>query len=275
MLISLVLLFSFCVPASAAGQRVFDYADLLSNSEIDDIESWCEAMRDDWDIDLAFLTTDGTDGMEVREYGAQFFLANDLGVGSDQDGVIFVLDMDTREGQIVTHGLAIDIYTDYYIDKMWNNMVSYLSDGDYYGAFYSLYEDMDYYAGEYQKYLNDPDYVSEYQEEYGDDGSISPLRVILALVIGLIGAAIWVGHLKSRMNNVKPFTDGTAYLTENGYHLNRDESNFVRTYTTSAPIPDDDDNDSSWGGGSSTSWGGGSSTFSSGGSNFGGGGGKF
>ncbi len=267
MLVSLVLLFSFCVPVFAAEQSVFDYAGLLSDSEIDDIESWCEAMRNDWDIDLAFLTTDDTEGMEVREYGAQFFLENDLGVGSDQDGVIFVLDMDTREGQIVTHGLAINIYTDYYIDKMWDNMVSYLSDGDYYGAFYSLYEDMDYYAGEYQKYLNDPDYVSEYEEEYGDDGGISPLRVILALVIGLIGGGIWISHLKSQMNNVKPFTDGTAYLTENGYHLERDESNFARTYTTSVPIPDDDDNDSSWGGGSST--------FSSGDSDFGGGGGKF
>lgn len=254
----------FAVPAFAAEQRVFDNAGLLDEADITEIEGWCEALREDWGIDLAFLTTNGTNDMQIEQYGAEFFMQQQLGVGAAQDGVLFVMDMAERDGRILTHGKAITIYTDYYIDKMWENMVGDLSDGDYWGAFYSLYADLDYYAGEYQNYLNDPDYVSEYEQEMEGGWLIA---VVPAFFIGLLVAAIRLHLLKKQMDNVKPFTDGRAYLAANGYHLQRDHSNFAGSHITKVPLAKNDNNNSSWGGSSST--------FSGGGSNFGGGGGKF
>ena len=116
-------------------------------------------------MDLAFLTTNDTEGKSVQQYGADFYVEQNLGLGENYDGVIFVLDMGNREGQIITSGKAIDIYTDYYIDVMWDDMVTFLSDGDYYNAFFTLYMDLDHYASEYATYQKDPDsYLSDYSK---------------------------------------------------------------------------------------------------------------
>ena len=271
----LMLLMAVCmiisvVPVYAAEQRVFDYADLISDSDEQEMQLWVEDMQENWGMDLAFLTTYDTEGKSVRQYGADFYVEHDLGLGANYDGVIFVLDMGTREGQILTCGKAIDIYTDFYIDKMWDNMVGYLSDGDYYWAFFTLYMDLHAYAEEYAQYLENPDgYVSEYQEAQKKSNFLLYLGV--AAIFALIVAAFAVSSMKKACKNVRPFTDGRAYLKENGFYLTTNRDTFANTHTSMMPIPKDDDHHHSGG-----SWGGGSSTFRGGGGrSFGGGGGKF
>ena len=282
---ALCLLFS-AVPAfgeEMAVQRVFDYADLISEDDEREMHLWIQDMQENWDMDLAFLTTYDTEGKSVQQYGADFYVEHDLGLGENYDGVIFVLDMGTREGQIITCGKAIDIYTDYYIDVMWENMVGYLSDGDYYWAFFTLYTDLHQYAAEYEQYLENPEgYVSEYQQSdaYQQEKFSQKIGRILmftaiAAVFALVVAAVVVGNMRKACKNVKPYTDGRAYLKENGvrYSVNRDT--FANTHTAVIPIPRKDD-DHHNGGFSGGSWGGGSSTFRGGGGrSFGGGGGKF
>ena len=263
------LLFS-AVPAYAVEvteQRVFDYAELLSEEDEKEMQLWVQDMQENWDMDLAFLTTYDTEGKSVQQYGADFYVDHELGLGENYDGVIFVLDMGSREGQIITCGKAIDIYTDYYIDAMWENMVGYLSDGDYYWAFFTLYMDLHELAGEYEQYLTDPGYVSDYEKNQKTNHTF--LFLGIALIASLIIAAVNVSAKKSQCRNVKPYTDGRAYLKENGFHLRVNKDTFASTHTSMVPIPRDDDHKSG------SSWGGGSSTFSGGGRSFGGGGGKF
>ncbi|MBQ5709612.1 MAG: TPM domain-containing protein, partial [Anaerotignum sp.] len=117
-LTALVMLFS-AVPVFAeemTEQRVFDYAELLSDADEREMHLWVADMQENWGMDLAFLPTNDTEGKSVQQYGADFYVEQNLGLGENYDGVIFVLDMGNREGQIITSGKAIDIYTDYYID---------------------------------------------------------------------------------------------------------------------------------------------------------------
>ncbi|MBQ5589343.1 MAG: TPM domain-containing protein, partial [Anaerotignum sp.] len=194
------------------------------------------------------------------------------GLGENYDGVIFVLDMGNREGQIITSGKAIDIYTDYYIDQMWDNMVDYLSGGDYYNAFFSLYMDMNELAGEYEQYQTDPDsFISDYSKAQKQKSIFTSLGI--AAIFSLVIAAFAVSSMKKACRNVRPYTDGRAYLKENGFYLTTNQDSFATTHTSMMPIPRDDDDHHS--GGIGGSWGGGSSTFSGGGRSFGGGGGKF
>ena len=276
----LMLLLAFCmlfsaVPVYAAEQRVFDYADLISETDEQEMQLWAEDFQANWGMDLAFLTTYDTEGKSVREYGADFYVEQNLGLGETYDGVIFVLDMGTREGQILTCGKAIDIYTDYYIDQMWENVVAYLSDGDYYWAFFTLYMDLHTLAGEYGQYLENPaGYVSEYQEAQKKSNVLLYLGV--AAVFSLVIAFIGVGTMRRSCKTVRPYTDGRAYLKENGYFLTLDRDTFANTHTSMMPIPRKDDDHHHSGGFGGGSWGGGSSTFRGGGGrSFGGRGGKF
>ncbi|MBQ3567710.1 MAG: TPM domain-containing protein [Anaerotignum sp.] len=274
---ALVMLFSV-IPVSAAEmteQRIFDYADLLSDADEREMHLWVQDFRENWGMDLAFLTTDDTEGKSVQQYGAEFYVEQDLGLGENYDGVIFVLDMGGREGQIITCGKAIDIYTDYYIDQMWDNMVDFLSNGDYYNAFFTLYMDLHSLAGEYETYQKDPD---SYLSDYSKAQKVKSIAASAAIagVFALAIAAIAVSSMKKACKNVKPYSDGRAYLKENGFHLSVNRDSFANTHTAIMPIPRNDD-DHHHGGGfhSGGSWGGGSSTFSGGGRSFGGGGGKF
>ena len=277
-LTALMLLFSV-LPVYAeemtAEQRVFDYADLLSEADEKEMHLWIADMQENWGMDLAYLTTNDTEGKSVQQYGADFYIEHDLGLGENNDGVIFVLDMGSREGQIITCGKAIDIYTDYYIDQMWDNMVGCLSDGDYYNAFFSLYMDMNELAGDYEKYQKDPDsFLSDYSKAQKTKSLLT--SAVIAAVFALVIAALAVSSMRKSCKNVKPYTDGRAYLKENGYHLSVNRDSFVSTHTAMMPIPREDDHNHHGGGfHSGGSWGGGSSTFSGGGRSFGGGGGKF
>lgn len=272
------LLFLFTVPVfgeEMQEQRVFDYADLLSDGDEREINLWVQDMQENWGMDLAFLTTNDTEGKSVQQYGADFYVEQNLGLGENYDGVIFVLDMGQREGQIITCGKAIEIYTDYYIDVMWDNMVGDLSEGDYYNAFFTLYMDLHHYAGEYETYQKDPDaYLSDYSKarKARSIATSAAISGVFALVI----AAIAVSSMKKACKNVKPFTDGRAYLKENGFHLTTNRDSFANTRTTMMPIPRNDDDHHHGGGISGGSWGGPSSTFRGGGGrSFGGGGGRF
>ncbi|MBQ2413239.1 MAG: TPM domain-containing protein [Anaerotignum sp.] len=276
----LVLLTALCMLLSAlpvfgaemTEQRVFDYAELIDEADEREMHLWIQDMRENWGMDLAYLTTNDTEGKTVQQYGADFYVEHDLGLGENYDGVIFVLDMGNREGQIITSGKAIDIYTDYYIDQMWNNMVGYLSDGDYYNAFFSLYMDMNELAGEYEQYQTDPDsFISDYSKAQKQKSIFTSLGI--AAIFSLVIAGFAVSSMKKACRNVRPYTDGRAYLKENGFYLTTNQDSFATTHTSMMPIPRDDDDHHS--GGIGGSWGGGSSTFSGGGRSFGGGGGKF
>lgn len=105
-LLMMVFLLLSVLPASAAEQRVFDNADLLTAEEEQNLQQFCEDAKEEYDIDFAYLTTKDTEGLSTREYGAQFYIEQNLGVGEDYSGAIFVLDMSEREGQLVTCGEA-------------------------------------------------------------------------------------------------------------------------------------------------------------------------
>lgn len=133
-LLMMVFLLLSVLPASAAEQRVFDNADLLTAEEEQNLQQFCEDAKEEYDIDFAYLTTKDTEGLSTREYGAQFYIEQNLGVGEDYSGAIFVLDMGEREGQLVTCGEAMEMITDADADAIWDEISGYFSNGDYYGG---------------------------------------------------------------------------------------------------------------------------------------------
>lgn len=94
--------------------------------------------------------------------------------------------------------------------------------------------------------------------------------ILLAAAFSAVIAGVSVMSMRKACKNVHPFTDGRAYLKENGCHLRTNQDTFANTHTTMVPIPRDDDNNHHHTGGFS-----GGGSFSSGGRSFGGGGGKF
>ena len=213
-----------------------------------------------------------TEGLSTREYGAQFYIEQNLGVGEDYSGAIFVLDMGEREGQLVTCGEAMEMITDADADAIWDEISSYFSNGDYYGGMEQLWWDVDSLCADYQTYGAEgrPKSDAFFSESPVSSGGGIAMIVLLAAAFSAVIAGVSVMSMRKACKNVHPFTDGRAYLKENGCHLRTNQDTFANTHTTMVPIPRDDDNNHHHTGGFS-----GGGSFSSGGRSFGGGGGKF
>lgn len=263
------------VPAFAAeletnsAVRVYDLAGLFTAEEKASLQNRSEEIQENWQMDMVFLTTESTHGIEAKRYAADFYEQNGFGIGADYSGIIMIVDMGGRDAQIVTCGRAITVFTDYYIDRIWNDMRSQLSEGEYFAAMETLCDSVEHYNAEYIKYQENPSYVSEYQMK--QEKRQTALLLGAAGLFSLITAGIGVAFMRRGSRNIKPFTDGRAYLKDNGVNITVDKNTFASTHTARTPIPKNNNNNRSGG-----SWGGGSSTFrSSGGRSFGGGGGRF
>ncbi|HIY03411.1 MAG TPA: TPM domain-containing protein [Candidatus Anaerotignum merdipullorum] len=245
--------------------HVFDDAELYTVQEEETLTQRAEEIGETYGLDVLFLTTEDTQGLSAREYAAQFFLDGDFGYGAEQDGIVFIIDMQERDAQMVTSGEAISIFTDAYLAQIWEEVQPYLSDGAYAEAMSVFLDQVIAYCQAYQEYLENPEeYVSVYQQEQ-QQKQLMVFGVVVVL-LSLVCAGTGVLLMRRAHRNVRPFTDGRAYLKENGMRLDIDRDAFVSTHTIRTPLPKNED---------PPSFGGGSSTFQSGGHTFGGGGGKF
>jgi uncharacterized membrane protein YgcG len=105
---------------------VRDDAGLLSNEEADrlmdamePVGSFCNA---------AFCTTDTNEYGDAQTYGEHAL--TDL-FGGDSDSIVFLIDMDTRNIQLVTSGSVKKVVTSAYCLTITDNVYEYASDGDY------------------------------------------------------------------------------------------------------------------------------------------------
>ena len=180
--------------------------------------------------------------------------------------------MGEREGQLVTCGEAMEMITDADADAIWDEISGYFSDGDYYGGMEQLWWDVDSLCADYQTYGAEgrPKSDAFFSESPVSSGGGIAMIVLLAAAFSAVIAGVSVMSMRKACKNVHPFTDGRAYLKENGCYLRTNQDTFANTHTTMVPIPREDDNNHHHTGGFS-----GGGSFSSGGRSFGGGGGKF
>lgn len=88
------------VVALAYKNLVFDEAGLLTQDEIVSLETEANELSEKYNMDIVITTTDDTGGLSSREYADDYFDYNGFGVGSEYDGILFLIDMDNREAYI-------------------------------------------------------------------------------------------------------------------------------------------------------------------------------
>lgn len=254
------------MPALANTSRVVDDAGLLSLQEEIALQAQIDRIVTVYRMDVAIVTKNGIGYRSPGVYAADFFEEQGYGVGLQQDGLIFLIDMRERDYFTATHGSAIRIFTDYGLDTLHSKMVRYLSSGDYYQAFTCYLNEVEQYLQDYQEkgIIHDrrSGTVSRSQHltPVQRAGQAAPVIFLVALGIGLIVAF----SLKSQLKTVRRKADATNYVKKGSFQLTRAQDIYLYTTTTRRKIE------------TSSGSGGGSSTFrSSSGGSFGGRGGKF
>ena len=147
-----ILIVAFClccglisvINVSAEEIHVYDHADLLTVQEEEYLENLATERAEQWDMNFLMVTTDDADGKSTMEYADDFYDAQ-FPDDSEEDGILYLIDMDNREIYLSTSGLAIRYLTDNRVDYILDEAFSYVADDDYYGTFVSFMEETEEY----------------------------------------------------------------------------------------------------------------------------------
>lgn len=266
-ILTLVLCLFMVVPVLAEGEdaengfadeyyRLLDMASLLSDEEVDSLTSRLDELSLRQKMDVVIATTDTLDGKGVVEYADDLYDYCSFGYGANRDGLILVISMEDNDWYISTCGYGITVFTDAGIKYIGKQIVPYLSDEDFVGAFTTYITLCDEFIT--QAKTDKPYDIGSLPRE-----PLSPAWILVCLIIGLILSCTTVGKMKAKLVTVRAQAAANSYMKDGSMNITDSREMFLYKNVTRTKR-------------SSESSSGGSSTHtSSSDTTHGGGGGKF
>lgn len=238
-------------PAVNAEEKIYDFADLYTDSEEKDLYNEVNSYIQSYNMDLVIVTINRNNKSSPQEYADDFYDYNDFGISNNRDGVLFLIDMQNREIYMSTTGTAIEMYNDYRINEALDSVYTYMSDEDYYEGTSNYIDIIKDYAA--SGYPNNSTISNK-----GDRPSL-----ITTMLVSLIITIIIMGILISKNKMVRKATTAEEYLNKESVNIKNISDILVSSNTTKQKIEHN------------TSSGGSSTHHSSSGGSHGGGGHRF
>lgn len=245
--VSLLLLLLICMvsiisyPLQANEVKVYDYANLFTLDEVENLETTISSILANYQIDVGIVTTDDVEGKTTMAYADDFYDKQGYGVGSNTDGLLFLIDMDNRVPHISTCGLAIRYFTDARIEHMLDTVYDYLADGDFYGAASA-------FLSQVQGYLDSgipdnqhnisvtPPHVP-FKNQYGEPLNIT--SILLSIVSAAISAfiiALITRYIIAYRYKKPRYTTQQTRPDDMSIHYTQREDRFVTSHTSRVKI---------------------------------------
>jgi len=234
-------------------EKIYDFANLLSDSEEEKLYKEVKEYINKCKMDMAIVTIDQNNKYNAQQYADDFYDYNYFGMGNDYSGILFLIDMDTREIWISTEGKAIERYKDY-IDAILDYAYEKGPDENPYKCAQEFIKKAKLYGN--------PNYEATRKTK----------KIIGASLIGgIVFSGIIVYFKAKKHKNVKREIKGDNYLNKSSINFTLVEDIFVETHTYKERI----ETESTSSGGSYRSSSSSSSHRSSSGRSHGGGGRRF
>ena len=255
--------------------KIDDSADLFSDSEEASINNNLLDFSIETNYPAIVLTTDDATGKTSQDFADDYFDNLIIYSGWDENGILFLVDMDNREVCISTMGECISVYADY-IDYIIDSGFDELLNGNYSECFNLMISAaLDCYQGNYYDDYYVDDYYGDYpiDDEYYYENIIQSenssvlSNVFVCIVISLVIGAVSVLFVKNSYKNMgkgDEFDADDLILT-----LTDSDDTVISRNVITTRVPKNNNHNRSGGSG------GGSSHHSSGGFSHGGGSRKF
>lgn len=220
---------------------VVDNADLLTQTEENELSKKLQDISDELQFDVVVVTTNSTGSKTATEYADDYFDYNGYGRGSNNDGALFLVDMGDRKWAISTSGYGIEAIVDSALDDMEEEIVPYLKSGDYDGAF-NEFADLTYDivndAKNGKSYSNSTTSTTKNHKNIGTN-------LIVAFSIGAGISLIIILVYRSKLKPVKFQKEEKEYIVPGSFNLRRSDDVFLYFNITKVPIPKNNDSDDS------------------------------
>ena len=191
-------------------EKVYDYADLLTDEEETNLYNEIQDYIEKTGYDLPIVTINDNPKHSAMTFADDFYDYNEFGKNTTRDGVLLLIDMDTREVYISTTGYAIKMYDDERIERIIDAGYGYLKNQDYYNCFSAMikslisYYDTGYPVSNQNMEINEigKPIIIKYMNYPLIGGITSIITLIVAIIFyNLSRLKIKVGSIVSYMNN--------------------------------------------------------------------------
>lgn len=236
-------------PSVDASKKVYDFAELLSDEEETKLYNNIQTFIEKYDMDMVIATIDDNNKSSSRDWADDFYDYNDFGIGTNYDGLLFLIDMDNRKMWISTTGHAILVYSDTRIDDILDDTYDYISKKNYYMCANAFITSASNYAKKGVASSNS-NYEIDENGKYvrKDEGDLFTFLPV-AIIISGIGTFVFILVAVSKHKTIAKATKASQYVVKNSLNLSAKDDRFLKTYTSKTYSPQSSDSDS---GGSST-----------------------
>ncbi len=209
-----------CSVSAESEYKVYDYADLLSDSEEAQLEEKCARIADTYGHDIIVYTTNTLDGYSVESYSE--LTVTDLGAGINGSGAIYVVSMEDRDYDIYAFGQMQDeILTDYIRNDLASELASYLTDAEYYTAFANFADNCEAQIEDFN--INGP---------HNQEKPFGITEFLICLAIAFVIALIIVLILKASMKTTRLNSVADDYIREGSFDLKLSRDIFLYSTVT-------------------------------------------
>mgnify|MGYP001194405722 FL=1 len=119
---------------SGAGPHIFDEAGLLTEAEKEELEELAARLGKERETDFLIITADGMDGKDIDRFTGEFI---DRRYKEKVPIVVLALDMETRDVSVLAFNEARRDFGETKREHVLEEVIPYLSAGDFYGAFFT------------------------------------------------------------------------------------------------------------------------------------------
>ena len=171
-------------------EKVYDFADLLSDSEEEELYNTIQNFIEKTNYDLAVVTINENNKYSPTEYADDFYDYNNFGFNITRDGLLILIDMSSRDIWISTTGNALKMYDDSRCDSVYRYGASSATIGNYKESFSKMIEKLtEYYNSgfpESNENLNFDDNGNPYYIKHINYSLVALISFIITLVVSLI-----------------------------------------------------------------------------------------
>lgn len=230
--------------------KVYDYAQVLTDTEETDLKILVNDYISTYNMDMALVTVKYHEKYNTQEYAQDFYDYNNFGVGDTKDGLIFVIDFTFgyTDIYIATTGEAIRMYDNYRINNMLDN-IAYKKDYGYFEMFKVFVNDSSSYADMGIPSSNSNTAI----DSNGDLIYKETIPWTSVIIISLLIPSIIIGIFIGKNKMVKKGTNAIYYLKDGSVIINTRSDRFITTHTSSVRMSDSSSSGGGRVGGSSTS----------------------
>lgn len=246
-LISLIMILSvglFALPVFASGdEQIGDTAGMLDSYQIEQLETYAERVEDahTCGIYVRFIPSYSYFADRIHDASEYIYNNENLGVGSDHNGILLLVSMDEGEYDLCAHGnTANTAFTDHAKSMMASRIENQLASEEWYMAsseFISQCDSMLTYLeshGEPFDTNNDPSYQQRREEA---EEAARAMKIGATFGLPPLTALLTCLGLKSRNKNTGIKTEAHNYFARNGVNFNRAQDLFINRTEMRVPLP--------------------------------------